>query len=1545
MIFFSTHFVIAGRNANAKFGDKHPKLSKYIASEKGQSSLSQNLRGSGMCFTENKGQIADMNGKLCSDILYRSESAGADIYIRKTGMSYVLNNSAELLHRLEEQEAEFEREGKVNSENVKEKREELKSRQMLKLHRVDVDFVNCNLNSNIEVDDRVEGYSNYYYSHCPKGITHLNSYNKVTVKNIYDNIDVKYYACTERSRSGGKVQGLKYDIVVNPGADPNQIKLRWTGVENLHINSGGHLVIKTSINEFFESMPKVYQVINGKIVDVRARYILNGITVNFELGTWNPELPLVIDPWATYYGGGSSDYCYSLSADNSGNVVFVGQTSSINFPVSIGAFQTINNGNSDAFIVKMDVGGNRLWATYFGGTAAETGYDVSVDPTGNILAVGSTASGDLPVGAAPTNTVYQNTSGGGTDAFVLKSDAAGILQWSSYYGDTGTDAGFSVCSDGSNIYVYGETNSTGAISSTGAYQTALKGSVDLFLVSFKFDGSRNWATYLGGASKENAGGITWDFASGNLYLTGITDSSDLPVSAGAYQTLYGGVSDAFVFKFDQSGALQWGSYFGGSSSEKSLWGTYPETVCDGLGNVIIAGGGTGSTANIATAGAYQTLFGGGEDGYIAKFNTNGVIQWATYLGGNMNESIVDIAVDVYDNIYVFGTWEDTDAGNYPISQCAYQTQFGGVEDQFVAKYNSNGIQTCMTYLGGTGHDEIDTYSRSGGMALSGSTVYCGGMTDGGYPITTGAFQTTANSTLTIFITQLNSNICSPNLKFIADKSEVCPNTSIAFTSSMDSSCDTTGLKFAWSFPGATPSASSLPNPSAVYISPGFYSVKLVYTNNGQIDSVDKVNSVFVKPCNSTITVAATGATACPGHCNTISALGSGGTGPYTYSWNTGDTAQAINVCPTANATYTVLVKDAVGGIGYDTVSVNLIQNINVQVSIDTISCAGNNATAMVIANDGTSPYVYSWSSGQISQTSSGLGTGTYTITVTDAIGCAGTGTLQVQAMAINLSVVSIPSCYADSNGAITGSVSGGSGSFSYSWSNGATGSTTISGLSAGTYSVVVTDAAGCVAVSTVTITQPSAISNPVFTKTNETCGAGNGSVVVTSGGGTGILNYSWSNGVSGSTVSGLSAGSYTVTLADANSCSKTASVTISNVAGPSIDFVSAIHVLCSGGSGQAVASASGGSGALIYSWSTGTTGQIANNLSAGTYSVTVTDVNACTAISTVSITSPPVMVVSASQTTPEKCSKSNGVATSTVSGGIGSFTFSWSNGQTTNTATALSANTYTVTITDNNGCSKTAFTTIDSIGAPVFSSAFTNATCGQNIGTASVAASGGTVPFSYTWAPGGGTGSYITNLSAGIYTVTVMDANSCSRSAVLNVGNSPVAVADFTTIPLKGVVPAKIDFVNTSSGTTAWLWNYGDGQTDSIQNPNHTYTGEGTYKVCLIAKSSAVCIDSICRDIVVFGKPVIVIPNVFSPNSDGRNDNFDITTVGISKIEITIWDRWGLIMWDNEGVPVNWDGRTMAGKEVPDGTYYYLVKAYGYDNKVYGYKGFLTLVR
>jgi hypothetical protein len=229
-------------------------------------SAKASLGSNGMLFTQNNGQIVDIAQHLRPDILFKGDGGGADIYLRKTGISYVMSNMGEVTHELEEQVEDLVKAGKITREQVQAKKRELEEKQMLKIHRIDVDFVNCNANATIQTAEQAEGYSNYYYAHSPKGITHVLSYNEIIQKNIYPNIDIKYY--------GGKEKGLKYDIIVNPGADPSQLKLKYSGAEELKIkdenSSTGlstRLIIKTSVGQLGEYMPKVYQNINGKIVD------------------------------------------------------------------------------------------------------------------------------------------------------------------------------------------------------------------------------------------------------------------------------------------------------------------------------------------------------------------------------------------------------------------------------------------------------------------------------------------------------------------------------------------------------------------------------------------------------------------------------------------------------------------------------------------------------------------------------------------------------------------------------------------------------------------------------------------------------------------------------------------------------------------------------------------------------------------------------------------------------------------------------------------------------------------------------------------------------------------------------------------------------------------------------------------------------------------------------------------------------------------------------------------------------------------------------
>ncbi|MFZ4785965.1 MAG: M43 family zinc metalloprotease [Flavobacteriales bacterium] len=278
-----------------------------------------------------------------------------------------------------------------------------------------------------------------------------------------------------------------------------------------------------------------------------------------------------------------------------------------------------------------------------------------------------------------------------------------------------------------------------------------------------------------------------------------------------------------------------------------------------------------------------------------------------------------------------------------------------------------------------------------------------------------------------------------------------------------------------------------------------------------------------------------------------------------------------------------------------------------------------------------------------------------------------------------------PTCNGSTNGSFTAAVTGGNSPYQYSWNNGQT-TANISGLGAGSYTLTVTDAQGCIGSGIGSLTAPSALSIS-STINNVSCsGDNNGAITLNATGGTGTKTYSWSNGMTGAAISNLSAGSYTVQVSDANGCSATQSFTISQ---PSPVSVSVFHSDASCyayNDGTASASATGGTGAINYSWSNGMTGTITSGLAAGTYIVTATDANGCTDVESFIVEQPSMVVASVVLNSPETCAGNDGSATVDVDGGNGDYVVIWGDGTITFTASGLSSGDYFVSVADINGC-------------------------------------------------------------------------------------------------------------------------------------------------------------------------------------------------------------------------------------------------------------------
>jgi gliding motility-associated-like protein len=595
---------------------------------------------------------------------------------------------------------------------------------------------------------------------------------------------------------------------------------------------------------------------------------------------------------------------------------------------------------------------------------------------------------------------------------------------------------------------------------------------------------------------------------------------------------------------------------------------------------------------------------------------------------------------------------------------------------------------------------------------------------------------------------------------------------------------------------------------------------------------------ITEPTLLTASVTSSTNVSCNGACNgTAVVTASGGTLGYTYSWSPGGQTglTATSLCA---GSYAVLVTDAHGCTVITqvvTISQPAVLSASASVS-NNVSCnGGNDATASVIVSGGTLNYTYSWSpGGQTTQTATGLSQGCYTVNVTDANGCTTSQTACVTQPNVLSSTVSTQvnvSCNSGSDAYAIILAAGGTPGYTYSWSPSGGTDATATNLSAGNYTVLISDDNGCTHIQTLTITEPPAL-NPQTFSTNSTCTFSNGTAWVTVTGGTGSYTYLWSaSGQTVQTATNLAAGTYTVTVTDANGCTAIEAVNVVDAGGPTVTTSINADVLCNGNTtGSATANVTGGTLPLTYSWSpSGGSGATATGLPAGTYNVTVTDSNGCVSIANVTITEPPQLTSIISSTTNVSCNgNGDGIAVVTAGGGAPGYTYSWSpSGGTDATATGLSPNTYSVTVTDLNGCSTVSTVSItEPVTLTAAIDSVHNVGChGESSGTIVASASGGTLGYTYLWSPTGDTiPNLIHVLPAGTYTLTVTDNNGCIATVTQIITEPDTIVPLIDAINLNGFEIAcfgdssgiaYVDTVFGGTGPFTYIWSTTD-TTDTI---------------------------------------------------------------------------------------------------------------------------------
>jgi gliding motility-associated-like protein len=812
---------------------------------------------------------------------------------------------------------------------------------------------------------------------------------------------------------------------------------------------------------------------------------------------------------------------------------------------------------------------------------------------------------------------------------------------------------------------------------------------------------------------------------------------------------------------------------------------------------------------------------------------------------------------------------------------------------------------------------------------------------------------------------------------------------------------------------------------SIFVGPGTYSVIVHDTSNCPPSTASVTVTTFSAAitanagvdqmvCASSPSVSLSGAVT-----GVTTGIWSGGTGTFSPSATTLNATYTPSATEITNGTVTLILTTTNNGpcpAGVDsmTITINTF-NAVIDPSVSNVTCNSfSNGWATVNVSGGTQPYTYSWNTNPVQQTQTAinLSPGTYICTVTDANNCSATQSVTVtEPPALILNTGGFPTtCYGSCDGQAVTLPSGGNGNYTFQWQPGNITSAAATNLCIGIYTVTVTDQNGCVETDTAMIGQPTQIvlntnSNPSY------CNHASGSASVNANGGTGAYTYLWQpSNQTTQTATNLFPGIYSVTVTDNNLCSITATVNVANTTGETANVSNVTPALCSNScDGSATINVTGGFPAYQYSWSTNPvqTTPTANNLCAGTYSVIVLDAFSCPDTVTVQITAPTPLTMTAGpgQTI---CIGQSVTLTASASGGTTPYTFNWS--PTGPNVSPTGTTTYSVSVTDAHGC-QTIQQQITVIVHPPLSVAISGnpVACMNANATLTANASGGNGgPYSFTWQPGNFTGGNSYNIhpvSTTTYTVSVSDGcTTPAGTATFTVTVPALPVASFTYNDTAGCGHVCVDFTNTTPNTAATLWQFSDGFTSTLSNPNHcfqpgsfnatlivtdnngcrdtltipsavtvhpnpvaafalgpqpttilepnicftdqstndvitwywnfddpndlttstiqnpchAYSDTGTYCASLIVTNQYGCWNTTTNCLMIEPYFVLYVPNAFTPNEDGLNDVFLPVgnDVDPDNYELTIFDRWGNLIFKSTSWGTGWNGIVNNGTKL-----------------------------
>jgi gliding motility-associated-like protein len=773
-----------------------------------------NARDRGLDFVANGHQWPEQ-------VRFRAELPGGAVFLTNTGFTYSYCSQADIT-RIHDQAHEQH----IGMSSMAD--------EVVHGHAYHVNLVGCHTDARSTPQRKVSNYYNFFLGSDPtKWSGGMAAYEQVDYSNLYDAIDLQVYS---------KEGALKYDFVVAPGGNAADIQLKFEGVDPV-LTGKGDLLIRTSVNEAREQAPYAYQVIGGKQQKVACRFALHEGVVSFSFPEgYDHSRALVIDPvlvFATYSGGSGSTFGWSATYDASGNLYAGGQCFATGWPTTTGAFKTSFGGASDAGINKYSSNGSTLmYSTYYGGSNADLPNTMVVNKSGELIVAGATTSTNLPV----TSGCYDNSFNTNTDVYVAHFNATGTgLLGATYLGGSGREGDVStsvgheancgeVLVDASdNIYVAFSTTSSNFPTTSGAYQTALSGTMDAFVAKLNGNcSSLLFSTLLGGSATDGA--LCMQFGtSGSLVIGGGTTSTNLPGVSGAYQSTLQGATDGYIAILNSTGTSLLNATYVGTTATESV----SKLQVDKSGNVYVTGSSNAGTFPVSS-GVYSVANG---ENYMAKFNPGlSSLLVSTTIGGSAPLSPSAFLLDVCQNLYFVGY--GAVAGLITTGN-AYQTKTGGFW-KCVLSSNMASL-SYASYFGAPG-DHIDGgSSRLDPLGIVYHSICTNSTTQ---PTNSSVWSPTKkvlNSGYDIVSWKFNFELLGLKAGFtIAPKDTLCTPAVVTVTNT-----SVGALSCLWDFGDGSTSTLAAP-PAHTYTKGGIYTIKLLTYNSSACLPIDsEMHNVYV----------------------------------------------------------------------------------------------------------------------------------------------------------------------------------------------------------------------------------------------------------------------------------------------------------------------------------------------------------------------------------------------------------------------------------------------------------------------------------------------------------------------------------------------------------------------------------------------------------------------------------------------------------------------------------------------------------------------------